>query len=146
MYYFDDRQHPVYVAYRAFLEGDVSKVTELSADMQLMLNKWLKHAANGKSAYQISQATGLPSVFCAELRRIRKRHKRQGRYAVKYFAEDFLKVIPHEDNISVFEISRRMDCSPSLVSSHMQRLEAKQKVQKETKYTKSGKVTVWRAL
>lgn len=146
MYYYDDRQHPIYTAYRACLEGDAAKVTELSEDMQLMLNKWLKHADSGKSAYQISQATGLPSVFCAELKRIRKMHKRQRRYAVKYFAEDFLRAIPHEEYVSISEISRRMDCSPSLVSSHMQRLKAKQKVQKETKYTKSGKVTVWRAL
>lgn len=39
MYYYDDRQHPVYVAYRAFLEGDTEKVTELQEDMQLMLKK-----------------------------------------------------------------------------------------------------------
>lgn len=146
MFQYDDRQHPVYVAYHASLEGDVSKVTELSEDMQLMLNTWLKHAESGMSAYQISKATGLSSVFCSELKRIRIRHKRQNKSCVKYFAEDFLKVLPHEEYVSISEISRRMNCSPNLVSSHMQRLEAKQKAQKEVKYTKTGKVTVWRAL
>lgn len=146
MFQYDDRQHPVYIAYHASLEGDVSKVTELPEGMQLMLNTWLKHAESGMSAYQISKATGLSSVFCAELRRIRIRQKRRNKRCAKYFAEDFLRVIPHEESISISEISRRMNCSPNLVSSHMQRLEEKQKVQKEIKYTKSGKVTVWRAL
>ena len=146
MYYYDDRQHPIYVAYRACLDGDAAKVTELSEDMRHMLNAWLKHAESGQSAYQIAQATGLSSVLCAELKRIRKRYKRQNRSSAKYFAEDFLKVLPHEEYVSISEISRRVNCSPSLTSSHMQSLEKKQKVQKETKYTKSGKVTVWRAL
>lgn len=146
MYYYDDRQHPIYTAYHAFLEGDTEKVTELQKGMQHMLSVWLKHADSGKSAYQISQATGLSSVLCSELKRIRIRHKRQNRSCAKYFAEDFLRVLPHEEYISVSEISRRMNCSPSIVSSHLQRLEEKQKVQKEIKYTRSGKATTWKAL
>lgn len=146
MYHYDDRQHPIYVAYYALLEGDAAKVTELPEGMQYMLNTWLRHSDSGKSAYQISKATGLSSVFCAELKRIRIRHKRQNRSSAKYFAEDFLQVIPHEESISISEISRRVNCSPSLTSSHMQSLEKKQRVTKEIKYTKAGKVTVWKAL
>lgn len=149
MYHYDDRQHPIYVAYRAYLDGDNSKLSDLSKDMQEMLDMWLKSPNYSKSAYQISQETGLSSVLCSELKNIRKRHKRHKRDEkhIKYFAEDFIKVLSNEkDGISVYEISRRVNCSSTIAGAHMQNLERRKQAIKEIKYTRSGKVTAWKAL
>lgn len=92
---FKCRAHVIYTAYKKYLRGDSIAIGELKPEYKDILERAIKAASSGKTAYQSSQATGIPSDVFYIMGLIRRsvREDIKTQYNRKTSAAEVLKII-----------------------------------------------------
>lgn len=118
---FKCREHVIYTAYKKYLRGDSSAIGELKPEYKGMLEKAIKAASSGKTAYQASQATGIPSDVFYIMGLIRRsvREDIKTQYNRKTSAAEVLKIIQKTplQECTTGAIADQLDCDTRRVRS-----------------------------
>lgn len=144
---FKSREHTVYVAYEKYLRGDSAAIRELKPEYRDILEKAIKAASSGKTAYQASQATGIPSDVFYIMGLIRRsvREDIKTQYNRKTSAAEVLKIIQKTplQECTTGHIAEQLDCDTRRVRSCLYLLRKTGKIDRTMPNTK---ISYWYAV
>ena len=144
---FKCREHVIYTAYKKYLRGDSSAIGALKPEYKDILERAIKAASSGKTAYQASQATGIPSDVFYIMGLIRRsvRADLKTQYNRKTSTAEVLKIIQKTplQECTTGHIAEQLDCDTRRIRSCLYLL---RKIGKIDRTMPNTKISYWYAV